>query len=492
MKMLQWSRWRVAIASVVVLGIILGIVLTKGGGRREKPREVWLNVFVHGSFSTVLGFLNFSDVLKDKVSGTEYRTIAKKMRDDDHFFMYQPMLRRGLIKITPTFEGAEFGKKMYAAYPLIKAYELVDDHVALPRVTNFFYTFGWSGLISKNSRRFEAIRLYNELTEELDRYHIKGIHPKVRLITHSHGGNLCLNLASVHAVVNAKKLDDDFAFSKNKDEDEALHAMLATIKTLKSKEAVQDLPDQKKWDYVPRHHQLKIDELVMYGTPIQQETELFCYAPIFGKVFNFYSAQDVIQRADWVSSKQKMSRQRIKQAVDRVNNKKVYQIKIMFEHALASEKYFKGCELRPRESFGTQDGAESVKQQNIFGDFLSGMNIAKKTSKDPSHKALWFFLSKQEVLENQTPLGNLPVMILTPLLLRAIQQAGLNDFDLNIKNDEKNLVVEYVPHDHVVCRGSVMMPMDILDQIRQGTLFWKDFDVLLDEEFEAVYKHYKE
>ncbi|MFA6527595.1 MAG: hypothetical protein WCT20_04180, partial [Candidatus Babeliales bacterium] len=309
MKWFEVRDKRAIAAGVVLACLLAGVTLTMWSSRREKRQEVWLNVFIHGSFGSILGFLDFSDVLKDKISGTRYRAVSKKMRNDSHFYRYQPILQRGLIKITPTFDDSVIGPTMCAAFPLIKAYELVGQQTDPSHITNEYYTFGWSGLISQNSRRFEAIRLYNQLSQELDGYHKKGIFPKVRIITHSHGGNLCLNLAAVDAIVNTKSFASTAKLSKDNDENESLHAMLAIMKDLKTKEAVCNLPDQKKWDYVPLNHDLFIDELVMYGTPIQQETEPFCYAPIFGKVFNFYSTEDVIQRSDWVSSKQKLSNQ---------------------------------------------------------------------------------------------------------------------------------------------------------------------------------------
>lgn len=494
---MNWTKFRekrMLIASGLLVCLLAGVAVSIRSYRSEKSQEVWLNVFIHGSFGSLLGFLDFSSVLHDQISGTKYRAISRKMRNDDHFYMYQPILQRGLTKITPTFDGTLTGNKMYAAYPLIKAYQIVGQHIEPSYITNVYYTFGWTGLISQNSRRFEAIRLYNQLSDELDRYHKKGIFPKVRIITHSHGGNLCLNLASVHAIVNATQFSPNAQLSKDSDENEALHAMLATIKTLKTKEAVRYLPDQKKWDYVPLNREFFIDELVMYATPIQLETEPFCFSSTFGKVVSLYSGEDVIQRADWVSSKQKLSNQRIKQStVNGVlrDGKKLYQAKIMFERDLVSGKYFKGCVLHTKEKIGTDEGVEPARETSVLKDFLLGINYSKRMTKDPTHKALWFFLCKNEVLGNPTALGYLPIMVLTPLLLKAIETSGLNDSDLNIKNDERQLFIEYTRHDNQVCRGAVTMPLSIIEKIKQGTKAWGEFDISLDDEFEAMYKHFK-
>src|SRR5271157_4121494 len=125
-----------------------------------EDREPWITVFVHGSFGSLLGFLSFSDVLHDRLQGTLYRNITKKMRDDDFFYKDQIILQRGLVRVEPTYDFSAIGKK-YVTYPLIKAYQDILETINPGKEENYFYTFGWSGLISQNSRRFEVIRLYN-------------------------------------------------------------------------------------------------------------------------------------------------------------------------------------------------------------------------------------------------------------------------------------------------------------------------------------------
>lgn len=491
-KLCEGKGKRVAFASVILFSIFVGVTFTVWSRRNEKPQEVWLNVFIHGSFCTVLGFLDFPKVLKDKVSGTTYRFLAKKLRDDEHFYRFQPILQRGLVKVTPTFDDILAENKRLAAYPLIKAYEIITQEVKPRSVANIFYTFGWSGLISISSRRFEAIRLYNQLSEELDRYHKMGVQPKIRIITHSHGGNLCLNLAAVHGALTSNSFDGDIKLAKDVHENESLHAIIDVLKTLVSKEEIEHLPDQKRWDYVPLNKDLFIDELIMYGTPIQQETACFACAPIFGKVFNFYSGEDIVQRADWVSSKQKLSNQRItnEYLCGAYGKKKVYQARIMVERNLVSGKYFKGCVLHKKEQLGMHEQHGS-KEPNVFDQLFSGVNVFKRKTNDPTHKALWFFLCRNEAERCPTPLAYLPTMILTPLFLKAIDESDLYDCDLNIKDDGDQLFVEYTKHDNQTVYGAVMIPFGVIERIKQGTKAWSEFDVLLEKEFEAMYQHFK-
>lgn len=110
-----------------------------------------------------------------------------------------------------------------------------------------YYLFGWSGKLSFSERKKAAQDLYEHLknlsTEYQTRY---GVKPKIRLITHSHGGNVALNLASVS--------------SSNDD--------------------------------------ISIEELVLLGCPIQHETAHKAQHPMFKKIYSFFSTLDTLQVID--------------------------------------------------------------------------------------------------------------------------------------------------------------------------------------------------
>ena len=113
-----------------------------------------------------------------------------------------------------------------------------------------FYAFGWSGDLSFAARKEAASKLYQELLhlrEELTKgWFFWQKKPKFRLITHSHGSNVVLNLAQV------KKSNDD----------------------------------------------LIIDEAIFLAGPVQKETRDFVHAPCFKKIYAFYSTLDSIQILD--------------------------------------------------------------------------------------------------------------------------------------------------------------------------------------------------
>lgn len=109
-----------------------------------------------------------------------------------------------------------------------------------------FYYFCWSGKLSFTERYKAAELLYGQLSELIANYKKRYNHtPHVRIITHSHGGNIALNLARI------KYSNDVF-----------------------------------------------IDELIMLACPVQMETKHLIHDPLFKQVFALYSCLDFIQVLD--------------------------------------------------------------------------------------------------------------------------------------------------------------------------------------------------
>ncbi len=110
-----------------------------------------------------------------------------------------------------------------------------------------FYTYGWSGKLSLRSREEYGIALYNELHSLLQSYRKKSRKPLIRIITHSHGGNVALQLAK------AEKLFRNY---------------------------------------------LVVDELILLACPVQEATQSLIQEPIFKEIFSLYSPLDVVQVMD--------------------------------------------------------------------------------------------------------------------------------------------------------------------------------------------------
>ena len=106
------------------------------------------------------------------------------------------------------------------------------------------YLFGWSGALSPQERREAAERLYDGLREVLRGYPAT---TKVRVITHSHGGNVVLNLPLVQ----------------------------------------KDKP-----------FRIIVDELVLLACPVQQQTAENLKNPMFREIIACYSKNDILQIID--------------------------------------------------------------------------------------------------------------------------------------------------------------------------------------------------
>lgn len=444
--------------------------------------QAWLTIFVHGSFGSLLGFISPGDVLSDKISGTAYRKINKGMRDDPHYFQYQPILQRGLIRVQPTFNIEATAHKKYVAFPLIRAYDIIQETMNPHSEKNYYYTFGWSGLISQNSRRFEAIRLYNALGQELEKFHHTGIKPKIRLIAHSHGGNVCLNLAAINMILSKGIWDQSKQLSPDPDTNDSLKKMLTVMQDLTTKEVAKTKLDQKVYDYVPVVKNITIDELIMYGTPIQPETEAFCYANTFKKVYNFYSGQDFVQRLDWVSSKQLLSTQRLSRTpLKKDDLPRVVQAKIMTERPPSP--------IAPEQKIADQ---KPQAEPSVMDEVMAGRNIFVRTSKDPTHQELWFILWQLDEPDFASFLYPLPIVVLTPLLTHALDKTdSLHDVSVLIHPTSKNIYVDVINPNNTVepIKHSVKISRNIIIEIQKKIGAWKPENLSRTSEFEAAYKH---
>ena len=436
--------------------------------QKSSGKEVWITVFIHGSFGTLLGLLSLPRVIQDDVIDSLYHQITKKMRYDQVFYANQPIREKGLKRIYPSFDqGAAMNAKI-GAYPIIKAYEMISQ-VLKPDEINFFYTFGWSGLVSQNRRRCESIRLYNSLAQEVERVRLQGFDPKIRLIAHSHGGNICLNLAAVSTILQTKNFLHSYKFSQNHDESESLDKMFAIVKKLPSRENAAVHLGQKRYDYLPFHKNLQIDELILLGTPIQVETEHFVLSPFFKRVYSLYSEKDVVQELDWVSTKQRISRQRfsdgiLEQAKQRAAKNQyphLTQAKIIYERALSIPN--------PKKAGAPVSDDEMNPIKSLWYRILK----SKPAQKDPDHKELWFFSWANEDSKNKSFVTPLPTAILVPFVTSALNLCPtLHDLDLNLTCSNDKIVGLMHKHGHKYHEASVAMPLAPLIVIKEQVRQW--------------------
>ena len=107
-----------------------------------------------------------------------------------------------------------------------------------------FYIFSWSGRLQNQERKDAAYTLYQEIVSLTESYENKyGHHPAIRIIAHSHGGNVVLNMAK--------------------------------LKNITKKIAVKSL--------------------ILLACPVQERTMHLINTPLFERVYSLYSSLDMIQ-----------------------------------------------------------------------------------------------------------------------------------------------------------------------------------------------------
>lgn len=172
-----------------------------------------------------------------------------------------------------------------------------------------FYCFGWSGILSAQERSKAAHQLCQELQKLVTEYKRQGKDPFIRLITHSHGGNVALSMAAY-----------------------------------------------------AQECSFFIDELILLACPVQTLTASYCTSPFFKQIYSLYSEFDSLQVLDpqgfhyWYQCWQKpvnrtllkkpvsfFSQRRfsehptLKQAAIKINNRSLSHIEFIFQkfaHAL--------------------------------------------------------------------------------------------------------------------------------------------------------------
>lgn len=252
---------------------------------QQDNAQPWITVFVHGNYGSFLTTLSFDKVLKENYESTPYLKVQQWLRNHLQFHVNHFMPERGLRKIAINKK-----RKNSFASAIVKSYNdalYLVDHQQAENTT--YYTFGWNGLLSQKARRQAAVEFYAALSDKVAHYKKKGLSPKIRIVCHSHGGNVSLNLAGVHALLN------NISFRQK----------TTTASVLKMSQEIT-------LDQLPQLDQnLCIDELILLATPIQVETEEFASSALFKKVYSFYSHNDIIQIVDFISTDGPISKRTI-------------------------------------------------------------------------------------------------------------------------------------------------------------------------------------
>lgn len=236
-----------------------------------KNNEHWINVFVHGivSLAPVLSLKTINHIKQDDIENTVYKDYVKNVRSDRFFCKNEPKQQEGLIAIDKNKVDSHS-----SCYAISQIFDMQFNNTI-----NYYYTFGWSGLMSNAQRYIDAKKFYIELSAEIKKFNDKGIFPKIRLIGFSHGGTQCLYLSEV---IKQEKLPLTFY----------------------------------------------VDELIMLGTPALDHTKVMINEPVFKKIYNLYSGSDRVQVLDFTQKHKHFSRRKIQSSPEFKISDKLLQVKL--------------------------------------------------------------------------------------------------------------------------------------------------------------------
>lgn len=393
-------------------------------------KEQWVTIFIHGTVNSGLSLISLPKVIIDKTDKSLYQKLHTKIRRKQKYWFVAPYF--GLQPID--FNGTKKGPYPDLAHYIIRTYRELELHNNTSKQPNDFYLFGWCGMLSQTERRREAIRLYNELSTLVEEYQRFDITPKIRLICHSHGGNVALNLAAISSILSNTVPSPHI----NQETLKTIALMLATPPNQQhdSNPLAADL--YKK----PTNDALSIDELILLATPIQAETEGLCTSPMFKKILNVYSDNDTIQFADVVSTSSHKSRQIIAKPIVEAAQNRITQIKIIID----------GLEQPTppiiKNSYHSLVKTTSafVKQVNPHAAIRGGW-IISKNHKNLTHTDFWWVAFRKPTLFF-TPL---PFVIFTPQLLAAAKHAQANNhdaIDLNVTTTTNSVIFSSYQHNN--------------------------------------------
>lgn len=458
---------------------------------QEDTAEYWMNIFVHGTFGTALGFISMMDVIKDTVENTSYKKMIGLMRSDPYFYQMQPLQKKGLHPFSPSFDTHNAVYK-YALYPIAAAYHALANLVLPKTIHNLYYSYGWSGLISQTRRRKEAIRFYNALQKEYADLHAKGITPCIRIIAHSHGGNVALNMAGVHELVGKAMMPPSEADYPDNDQRACLTDIYRMLDELKTKpHESPPLVSQKVWDVFPTVAPFAIDELVCLGTPIQPETMHFFFSPFFKTIYNVYSDDDVIQSMDWVSTRRRYSDKRVECSPRTADQARIVQVKLTFKnpkHTAPQAPTTQTYQSQEKSSLNTLISAASTIASRIFG------TSEEPTCYDPLHKEFWFMGWKDKERRGCTPspIYPYPYVILLPHIQHLINKnKALTDIDVRIKFKDNAVSFSCYPHNEKTHTTKMYLSPEIIAQLQARASAWQPDDISPEKEMSLLHAYSK-
>lgn len=307
--------------------------------------ETWINVFVHGiiSITPVLNLNTMNHIKTDQLEDTLYYWYVTNIRQNKFFTHHETKQEVGLKPIDP--DKIDNSNSCSA---IAKVFDMQFD-----TCKNYYYTYGWSGFMSNKKRYDDAKRFYYQLSEELKKFREKNIFPKIRLIGFSHGGSECLEIADV---IKEENLPLTFT----------------------------------------------IDELILLGTPVIDNTRKLINESVFKKIYNFYSGSDRVQILDFSQPKKHFSRRKFKSFCDFKLQDNLLQIKL---------EIYRTMKKKNGEFFDPSKWKKSPPRHS---------SAIRKNS--PGHCEWWFLRYTNNFYRDTFVLDPLPVVAFIPTIIKNLNE----------------------------------------------------------------------
>lgn len=303
----------------------------------------YLIIYVHGTLALdkAASLGDLGNLFSHDISDSAYARRMRVLRQDASLYSTQPTQALGLHPVAITNKprtASELAAKMYRE----------NNRVFYPNERMVgCYTFGWSGILNDYERYAAAEHFLQELEPLVQQY--KKRHPslKIRIITYSHGSNVVLYMGCAN-----NQREEPVSF--------------------------------------------KIDDLIMWGTPVQRETDCCSCNPLFKRIYHFYSRNDYVMRTDFFSFSRICSKRLFWDTARCLIPDKVTQVEIKV--TILSEHSAKN----PRRS-------------------------KQRINRSPNHCELWHFGAPENPSYRwYSPLYPLPASSLSPAWIKAIEKSRLN------------------------------------------------------------------
>lgn len=377
----------------------------------------WINIFIHGTL-----FLTKKNNVNKRKSHYGHRII----------------LGEGLTKIENPSKSLSTN---LAAYPSIALFEKNNKKIN-PNDKNIYYLWGWNGILSNKARREESINLFCCLVKLINYYKKQGVNPKIRLLAHSHGGNVCLGIGRVWKELTSKKQEKlDFYDSLDlktkiqklsilswKREIKRSSLLNQTINNIGGKEKIKNI---------------KIGELVLFGMPIIEENSMFSSLPLFKNILSFYSYSDATQGIDRISTRGRSTLQRLDDKD--YQQHKFYKYFTQVRMIVVDEKDNIGSKL---ERIPEKGASLKTYSKKIISRYFTKIEKKRAATLDPIHSDFWDMkIDKKNEFEFIRPM---PIACFYPIIQSLINKAlskniNIKDFDCIIKKTKDCINFKLIP-----------------------------------------------